>query len=103
MDAIGYSTSLLTLTIIGVVALLLLGGCAQNEPYHKKNPPWTTDDCGGTRADEGQAYYQEHDNYDLAFVEFSDRDVIRHSLVQKIVRAYEKYLNRTGTPQGGKG
>jgi phosphate starvation-inducible PhoH-like protein len=39
----------------------------------------------------------------ISFVEFSDRDVIRHSLVQKIVRAYEKYLNRTGSPRGGKG
>ena len=39
----------------------------------------------------------------ISFVEFTDRDVIRHALVMKIVRAYERYLNRTGTPKGGRG
>jgi phosphate starvation-inducible PhoH-like protein len=39
----------------------------------------------------------------ISFVEFTDRDVIRHSLVMKIVRAYEKYLNRDGAPGGGRG
>ena len=27
----------------------------------------------------------------IAFVQFDDRDVVRHSLVQKIVKAYERY------------
>jgi phosphate starvation-inducible PhoH-like protein len=27
----------------------------------------------------------------ISFVQFDDRDVVRHSLVQKIVRAYERY------------
>jgi phosphate starvation-inducible PhoH-like protein len=27
----------------------------------------------------------------ITFVQFDDRDVVRHSLVQRIVRAYEKY------------
>ena len=27
----------------------------------------------------------------IGFVQFDDRDVVRHSLVQKIVKAYERY------------
>ena len=27
----------------------------------------------------------------ISFVQFDDRDVVRHSLVQKIVKAYERY------------
>ena len=27
----------------------------------------------------------------LAFVEFSEKDVVRHPLVQQVIRAYEKY------------
>jgi phosphate starvation-inducible PhoH-like protein len=27
----------------------------------------------------------------ISFVQFDERDVVRHSLVQRIVRAYEKY------------
>lgn len=27
----------------------------------------------------------------ISFIPFDDRDVVRHSLVQRIVRAYEKY------------
>ncbi len=29
----------------------------------------------------------------IAFVHFSDKDVVRHKLVQMIVRAYESYSN----------
>jgi phosphate starvation-inducible protein PhoH and related proteins len=32
----------------------------------------------------------------IAFVPFDDRDVVRHSLVQKIVKAYERYQDLTG-------
>jgi phosphate starvation-inducible PhoH-like protein len=32
----------------------------------------------------------------VAFVHFDDKDVVRHSLVQRIVRAYESYSERTG-------
>ena len=32
----------------------------------------------------------------IAFVQFNERDVVRHSLVQKIVRAYERYGEATG-------
>ena len=31
---------------------------------------------------------------DIAIVKFSDRDVVRHRLVQKIIKAYEKYEER---------
>jgi phosphate starvation-inducible PhoH-like protein len=27
----------------------------------------------------------------ISFVQFDDRDVVRHNLVQKIVKAYERY------------
>jgi phosphate starvation-inducible PhoH-like protein len=27
----------------------------------------------------------------IAFIQFDDRDVVRHNLVQKIVKAYERY------------
>lgn len=72
MDSSGYGASLLALTIIGATALLL-SGCAQNAPYHTE--AGARDNCRGERTDEGctQAYYQEHDGYDLAFVEFSER------------------------------
>jgi phosphate starvation-inducible protein PhoH and related proteins len=32
----------------------------------------------------------------ISFVQFDDRDVVRHSLVQKIVRAYERYNEAIG-------
>jgi phosphate starvation-inducible protein PhoH and related proteins len=32
----------------------------------------------------------------ISFVQFDDRDVVRHSLVQKIVRAYERYNEQIG-------
>src|SRR5436853_314152 len=32
----------------------------------------------------------------IAFVHFDDRDVVRHKLVQQIVKAYESYSNGTG-------
>ena len=33
----------------------------------------------------------------ISFVYFDDRDVVRHKLVQQIVKAYEKFSNGTGT------
>jgi len=33
----------------------------------------------------------------ISFVWFDDRDVVRHSLVQRIVKAYERYNEMTGT------
>jgi len=33
----------------------------------------------------------------ISFVYFDDRDVVRHSLVQRIVKAYERYQDLTGT------
>lgn len=32
----------------------------------------------------------------ISFVHFDEKDVVRHSLVQKIVRAYEKYNEKAG-------
>jgi len=32
----------------------------------------------------------------FSFVQFDDKDVVRHSLVQKIVRAYERYNEAIG-------
>src|SRR5258708_700381 len=32
----------------------------------------------------------------ISFVQFDDRDVVRHNLVQKIVKAYERYNEATG-------
>jgi phosphate starvation-inducible PhoH-like protein len=32
----------------------------------------------------------------ISFVQFDDKDVVRHSLVQKIVRAYERYNESIG-------
>ena len=32
----------------------------------------------------------------IAFVHFDDRDVVRHKLVQQIVKAYEKFSNGNG-------
>ncbi len=35
----------------------------------------------------------------IAFVHFDERDVVRHKLVQQIVKAYEKYTNDDGGPR----
>ena len=32
----------------------------------------------------------------ISFINFDDRDVVRHSLVQRIVKAYEKYNEMVG-------
>jgi phosphate starvation-inducible PhoH-like protein len=37
----------------------------------------------------------------IAFVHFDDRDVVRHKLVQQIVKAYESFNNGSGG-KGGK-
>jgi phosphate starvation-inducible protein PhoH and related proteins len=37
----------------------------------------------------------------IAFVHFDDRDVVRHKLVQQIVKAYEKYTNSNGNGRRG--
>jgi pimeloyl-ACP methyl ester carboxylesterase len=73
MDAAEYGLSVLALTIMGIVAFLFLGGCARNAPYH--TDPGGPGNCRGAQTGQGctEAYYQEHDTYDLAFVEFSDR------------------------------
>ncbi|MDE6365054.1 MAG: PhoH family protein [Lachnospiraceae bacterium] len=36
---------------------------------------------------------------DIAFIRMTSRDVVRHPLVQKIVKAYEDYENRLGSSQ----
>lgn len=33
---------------------------------------------------------------DLAFINLTNKDVIRHELVQRIIKAYEKYENSRG-------
>jgi phosphate starvation-inducible PhoH-like protein len=35
----------------------------------------------------------------ISFVQFDDKDVVRHSLVQRIVKAYERYQELTGARQ----
>lgn len=35
---------------------------------------------------------------DIAFIEFNNEDVVRHPLVQKIVKAYEEYENKSKKP-----
>ena len=37
---------------------------------------------------------------DIAIVKFNERDVVRHRLVQKIIRAYEKYEERKSESKG---
>ena len=39
---------------------------------------------------------------EIGFCELTSRDVVRHPLVQKIVKAYEKYEERTRTRRAGK-
>src|SRR5579884_2907474 len=36
----------------------------------------------------------------IAWVYFTERDVVRHNLVQKIIRAYEEYESRQPSPNG---
>jgi phosphate starvation-inducible PhoH-like protein len=33
----------------------------------------------------------------ISFVHFNERDVVRHTLVQRIVKAYERYTEMTGS------
>ena len=37
-----------------------------------------------------------HEIEGISFVYFDDRDVVRHKLVQQIVKAYEKFSNGSG-------
>ena len=37
----------------------------------------------------------------ISFIHFDDRDVVRHKLVQQIVKAYEKFSN--GRPRDSRG
>src|SRR3954467_2730652 len=40
----------------------------------------------------------------ISFIHFDERDVVRHKLVQQIVKAYDAYSNKTqGQPQGAAG
>jgi phosphate starvation-inducible protein PhoH and related proteins len=35
----------------------------------------------------------------IEFIYFDDRDVVRHKLIQQIVKAYEAYTNGNGAPR----
>jgi len=37
----------------------------------------------------------------ISFVRFDDRDVVRHKLVQQIVKAYEAFSTGNGTARSG--
>jgi phosphate starvation-inducible protein PhoH and related proteins len=39
----------------------------------------------------------------VSFVRFTDKDVVRHGLVQQIVKAYQKHEEKHVKPKGGKG
>ena len=39
----------------------------------------------------------------IAFVQFDERDVVRHKLVQQIVRAYDAFTNGNGKARGSRG
>ncbi|MCP5299849.1 MAG: hypothetical protein H6954_09090 [Chromatiaceae bacterium] len=56
-----------------IVLTAVLGGCAQNAPYH--TGVGAAGNCRGVPVSDvcSKAYYQEHDGYDLAFAEYSDR------------------------------
>ena len=53
--------------------------------------PTQIDLYGGHRSGLVEAMEVLKDVEGVAFVQFDDRDVVRHSLVQKIVKAYERY------------
>ena len=38
----------------------------------------------------------------ISFIYFDDRDVVRHKLIQQIVKAYEAFSNGNGVPRSGK-
>jgi phosphate starvation-inducible PhoH-like protein len=42
----------------------------------------------------------------IAFIKFDERDVVRHNLVQQIIKAYEEFggseARRSATPENGK-
>ena len=40
---------------------------------------------------------------DISINKFTDKDVVRHKLVQDIIRAYEKYHERGSVTSHGKG
>lgn len=88
---------LLWLTIIGTTALLTLGGCAQNAPYHTE--AGVPGNCLENQDDEkcARAYYQEHKDYDLAFVEFSDRgNAFDDSYVNNVLDRVSEKVNKDG-------
>ncbi len=56
-----------------LLLVLILAGCAQNAPYHTESG--SPGNCVSTPDAETcrQSYYQEHEHFDLAFAEFSER------------------------------
>ena len=63
--------SLFTFLIVAIP--LLLSGCAPNAPYHVRGP--LEDNCRNDQQwpECSESYYQEHEGFDLAFAEFTDR------------------------------
>ncbi|HHJ16054.1 MAG TPA: alpha/beta hydrolase [Gammaproteobacteria bacterium] len=60
------------LNTLMALALLLVAGCASKNPYHTEN--WTAGNCVNPDSEVcAKSYYQEYPDYDLAFVEFSER------------------------------
>lgn len=80
-----------------LVFVVLLSGCAQNAVYHDR--PWEDDNCiSNTEAkDCTESYYQEHENFDLAFAEFSERgNAFNGEYIEEILERIKSHAKDDG-------
>ena len=78
-----------------MLLMALLGGCAGNAAYHDGPPadchnPDSSDVCA-------RSYYQQHENFDLAFVEYSERgNAFSDERVKEVLARIESHATASG-------
>jgi pimeloyl-ACP methyl ester carboxylesterase len=86
----------INLTITYIISAVLLGACTENLPYHSHDP--SKGNCqpptGSLCTD---SYYQEHEAFDLAFVEYTERgNAFDDHRVRKVLSQIAKKSEDTG-------
>ncbi len=85
------------LILLALMLLISLTGCTPNIPYHVK--PRTADNCLNAPDTPAcyEAYYQEHEGFDLAFAEYSDRgNAFSDIYIDDVLKTIEDKANKEG-------
>jgi hypothetical protein len=90
----GYLERLKTITLISII--LVATGCASTDPYHDVAP--STDNCVEPATEQcHRSYYQEHSDFDLAFVEFTERgNAFDSDRVDKVLNKIREHAEGKG-------